>query len=188
MRCSHCDQVLRAGATFCGRCGVPVRVAEPGGHDSVASAPVPARCPGAAGAGDHTDVRPAPGGRRDRRGAARRRRVPALGPGTVPAGAERVRGRRLVPPRRDPPRVRRPRCRVSLRGIGEKTRRGASSVAAAATALCVVSLDGGLDAAKVGAAVAVAGAVVLAASVPMPGRAPRVRSSASGVPQFEEVV
>ena len=29
MRCSHCDQVLRTGATFCSHCGVPVRSVDP---------------------------------------------------------------------------------------------------------------------------------------------------------------
>ena len=188
MRCSHCDQVLRAGATFCGRCGVPVRVAEPGGHDSVASAPVPARVP----------APPAP---ETTLTFDRHRVAGVIGGALLVVAAFLPWAQAPFQPARSafaadvwfPLGVILLVCgglgaALSLRGIGEKTRRGASSVAAAATALCVVSLDGGLDAAKVGAAVAVAGAVVLAASVPMPGRAPRVRSSASGVPQFEEVV
>jgi len=188
MRCSHCDQVLRAGATFCGRCGVPVRVAAPGDRDSVAPAPVPARVP----------APPAP-----KTGPTfdRYRVAGVIGGALLVVAAFLPWAQAPFQPAQNafqagvwlPLGVILLVCgglgaALSLRGIGEKTRRGASSVAAAATALCVVSLDGGLDAAKVGAAVAVAGAVALAASVPMPGRAPRVRSSASGVPQFEEVV
>ena len=77
---------------------------------------------------------------------------------------------------------------LALRGVGEKWRRGAAGVAAVATFLFVVLVDGGIDAARVGAVVAVAGAVVLAASAPVPHSSPRVRRSVSGDPQFEEVV
>ena len=64
----------------------------------------------------------------------------------------------------------------------------AAGVAAVATFLFVVLVDGGIGAAQVGAVVAVAGAVVLAASTPVPHSSPRARRSVSGDPQFEEVV
>jgi hypothetical protein len=186
MRCSHCDQALRAGATFCGRCGVPVRAARPGEPDPVApaSAPAPAaKTPKCAATLDPHRVAGVIGGAL----LAVATFLPWTQAPFLPA--QDAFGVDVWFPLGVILLV----CggvgaALSLRGIGETARRGAASVAAAATALCVVSLDGGLDAAKVGAAVAVAGAVALAASVPTFGRAPRVCSSASGGPQFEEVV
>ena len=179
MRCSHCNQVLRSGATFCSRCGVPVRAASPEHRPARARAVVARDVWGL----DARRVAGIVGGALIAFAAF----LPWTHPTFMPsqnafdAAADFPLGVILLA------------CGafgavLSFLGAGERWRRGAASVAAAVTAAFVVTLDGGVDGAQGGAAMAVVGAIALAASVPVPKRSPNPSGARGAGVDIEEVV
>ena len=177
MRCSHCCRPLRDGATFCSHCGVPVR----------------AEAPRARGMRGPTASRVAVP-------ALDLRRAASVVGGTLVAAAT------LLPWAAVPFVGNRNAFNVgvgfplgvllvvcggvaaalTLLDSGERWRRGATATAAIAVGLFCVLVDGGLDAAGVGAVVAVVGVVLLGASTPGPAR--QNATPVTGGQQFEEVV